>query len=533
MDNDNKIKNTKQSTDQRHKEVLLFLNEELNRLQTQNISQSYDLEKEYAKTKKNKSLFSVLILFISLTVVFLSAWGITAYINKQNQKITVNLQEFEGLNIKNLLDSVSKVQANYDAAMKSKTNIISDRDVALRKAEEKRDSELFLIDSLSLDSKEEIRKRKALVYEEYEKAVAEINEEYEPQILLAENELAEYKKQLDEYDTAKLEAARQQEQALDSERRVHQMEIDKLTQEYEARIAEIQNSIANERRTNSDQMRSSVTEVSQKYIAEIAQLDPDLSLNESQPVVAGINMQFADAFDSELFIDDYALEDDTAIEGLLEFQEAYNQYNSVREPLENIPYKNSVPSYLKASKKLVDIMGSTFAETVATMSDEKIDLEYEIEDLEYEIEDLEEEINDLYGEVDNLNAQIDKLNLDNEAEKVQLQQDFEDAKLAIAREYADVYDGILASAKAQAVVISANSKEEIRIYVIPAAREHITEAGIGAEIKASKSVKGMIKPIADEPGFYLFENALDKAGNPVDFDFSLIAIGQFVKISAK
>ena len=43
----------------------------------------------------------------------------------------------------------------------------------------------------------------------------------------------------------------------------------------------------------------------------------------------------------------------------------------------------------------------------------------------------------------------------------------------------------------------------------------------------------MIKPIADEPGFYLFENALDKAGNPVDFDFSLIAIGQFVKISAK
>ena len=526
MDNDNKIKNSKQSTDQRHKEVLLFLNEELNRLQTENSTESYDLEKEYAKTKKNKSLFSVLILIISLTVVFLSAWGITAYINKQNQKIAVNLQEFEGLNIKNLLDSVSKVQANYDAAMKNKTNIISDRDVALRKAEEKRDSDLFLIQSLSLDSKAEVNKRKAAVLEEYEKTVAEINQEYEPQLVLAENELAEYKKQLDEYDTTKLEAARQQEQALDSERRVHQLEMNKLAEEYEARIAELQKSIASERKTNSDQIRSSLTEVSQKYINEIAQLDPDLTRDEAQSVVTGVNAQYSEVFDYEKFSDENMLEDDTALEGLMEFQDAYNLYNSVREPLEKIPYKKSVPSYMLASRKLVDSMGVVFEETALKMADEKIDLNDTIDSLEEEISDLEEE-------VDSLNAQINQINIDNEAEKEQLQMDFEASKLEIAREYANVYDGILASAKAQAVIVSANSKEEIRIYVIPAVREHITETGVGAEIKASKSVKGIIKPIADEPGFYLFEKALDKAGNPVDFDFSLIAIGQFVKVSVK
>ena len=123
MDNDNKINGAgknMQNAEQRHKEVLLFLNDELNRLQTANSADSYDLVKEYAKTKKNKSPFVVLILITSLLVVFLAAWGITARINKQNQSITVNLQEFEGLNIKNLLDSVSKVQANYDAAMKNK-----------------------------------------------------------------------------------------------------------------------------------------------------------------------------------------------------------------------------------------------------------------------------------------------------------------------------------------------------------------------------------------------------------------------------
>ena len=56
MGNDNKIII---SNEQRHKEVLLFLNDELNRLQTSNSADSYDLEKEYAKTKKNIVLQSV------------------------------------------------------------------------------------------------------------------------------------------------------------------------------------------------------------------------------------------------------------------------------------------------------------------------------------------------------------------------------------------------------------------------------------------------------------------------------------------
>ena len=173
MGNDNKIN---QTNDQRHKEVLLFLNDELNRLQTSNSSDSYDLEKEYAKTKKNKSLFSTLVLTISIVVVFLLAWGITAYINTKNEELTVNLAEFEGLNVKNLLDSVNKVQTNYDNAMKNKTNIISDRDLALRNAEDKRDSDLFLIESLTLGKKEE-EKRKAEVLEEYEATVQQIKDE--------------------------------------------------------------------------------------------------------------------------------------------------------------------------------------------------------------------------------------------------------------------------------------------------------------------------------------------------------------------
>ena len=509
MDNDNKIK---QTNEQRHKEVLLFLNDELNRLQTRNSADSYDLEREYAKTKKNRSPFVVLVLAISILVVFLLSWGLTAYINTKNQEITVNLSEFEGLNVKNLLDSVSKVQTNYDNAMKNRSNIITDRDVALRKAEEKRDNELFLIDSLNLNSKKEIQKRKDAVEEEYTASVEQINEYYNPQIVLAENELAEYKKQLDEYDTSKLEAARQQEAALDSERRLHRLEIEKISKDYEERINTLQENYAKERKDNSEQIRRQVSEVSKNYIEQIDQLDPDLTQSKAQGIVNTVNANPSQAFDSQKFIQDNGIQDDSIETALSLFQQAYNKFKTIQEPFLSIPYKKSAPAYIKASGSLVDSMGSVFEDTALKMAEER---------------------KELNSKIASLNDQMNKLRRDTEVEKAALKQDFAQEKAQLAKDYTALYDGILASAKASAVVMSAHRKDKIRIYVVPDARDHITEAGVGAEIKASKSVKGVIKPIADEPGFYLFESALDKNGNPIDFDFDLIAAGQIVKVSAK
>ena len=511
MDNDNKVKNSKNNLDQRHNEVLLFLNEELSRLQTVNSGDSYDLEKEYAKTKKNRSFFSIGLLLASLVAVFLIAWGITAGIKKQNSEITVNLAEFEGLNIKNLLDSVSKVQTNYDNAMKNKTNLVTDKEIALNKAAEKRDSDLFLIDSLTLDAKQ-TKERKDAVYLEYDQAVELVNETYDPKIVQAEKELQEYKKQLDEYDTAKLESARQQEQALDSERRVHQLEMDKLAQRYEDRIAEIQESFMQERQNNSEQMRKSVQEVSQKYLKQIAELDPDLRNEKSRSLVQSLNAQAANAFSPELYAGDELVKDDVISKGLEQFNESYAKYVNVRAPMEAIPYENTMPSYLDASKKLVDTMGQTFKDTSLKFYEQKYELAAKINELV---------------------AREDRLRQENEEEKAQMRKNFAEEKATLAKDYIEVYEGILASAKAQAVVISAHSKENIRIYVIQSQRDHITAEGVGAEIKGTKTVKGIIKPIADEPGFYRFESALDKNGNPVDFDLAHIATGQTVKVSAK
>ena len=103
MDNDNKVEKREVSNIQRHKDVLLFLNEELNNLQLKTSSDTYNLEREYAKTKKNKSPFVPLLLVGCFLLVLGAALLINYTISKQNEQITVNLEAFHDLNLKNLL----------------------------------------------------------------------------------------------------------------------------------------------------------------------------------------------------------------------------------------------------------------------------------------------------------------------------------------------------------------------------------------------------------------------------------------------
>ena len=122
MDNDIKIKESK---NQIHKDVLLFLNKELEQIQQTSDNNAYNLEAEYEKTKKNKSPFTYIVLFICFFCVAGIALIMNAVISKQNENITVNLQEFDDLNLRTLLDTVSKVQNSYDQAVQEKTNVVA------------------------------------------------------------------------------------------------------------------------------------------------------------------------------------------------------------------------------------------------------------------------------------------------------------------------------------------------------------------------------------------------------------------------
>lgn len=520
MDNDIKIikNDTKDSRSvQRHEDVLLFLNKELCKLEQKKGVKTYNLEDEYAKTKKNKSAFAIVVLVISVIAVALIAFTMTKIINKQNEKIAVNVEEFDDLNLKSLLASVSKVQTNYEEAIKNKTLLEKEQDSARKNAEMKRDGDLFLIDSLNLDDQKEIDKRKNKILEEYNQTLEEISAEYSEKIQLAQTEIENIGSQLKQYDASDIEAAREQEISLDSERQVQELEMERLSQRYEKRITELEITLADERKVNAANLRKALKEVSDKYKAEIALLDPVLSDSKSNQIISSFILEEDNTFDSESILSDNEISDTTIQNGLAKYQKDYDNYKYLRQPVAAIPHKNSVPDYISTTNKLVDNMSQTFEDTALSLYGEKQELYSEISGLEENIRGLEKDIENL------------KIEMKNKEDEHQKEKD--SLKSSLMSDFGKPLEGLLAGLKTNAAVISKDSKENIIIFVSEKARYLITEE-THVEIKGSKSVKGRLSP-AQNPGYYQFMSLLDDDGNPIDFDDTLISCGNTVKILAK
>ena len=494
MDNDIKIK---KELSQTHKDVMLFLNDELSLLQKENAISSYNLDEEYAKTKKNKSLFSFFILTGCLIVVLLVSWGLKKNIDTKNENITINLEEFDNLNLKGLLDSVFKVQGNYDNAIKEKSRIVSQKELELQDAQTKLDNELFLIDSLKLSSKKEIARRKTQAEDEYKKNVEEINLKYDEQIAAIEAEANEYKLQLAEYDTAKIESAKEQEKLLNSERQVQELERKKLIKEYEDRLSAVNADFTEYKETSNRRMKNSVTEVAKKYQAEIDALDPVIKNTEADKLISVYkNDTNALKFDSQNYLTQDLVSDELAASALEKGQEIYNKYELLNNVIASIPQKHSIPSYVAASKYYVNELSKGFADSTVQMYNEKVEI-----------------IQDFTNQVINLEKQV-------ETEK-QLNKNQETT-------YKGIIENFLLLNKWNAIVISAKSKDSIDVYVRSDAVESLfVDNKVEAEI--TKVVKGTITNNLDG-SFTFVPHKTDKNGDPIEFDLALVTNGAQVKL---
>ena len=103
------------------------------------------------------------------------------------------------------MNTVTAAQNNYENAVKKRAAIEGDMAVKLKAAEDAHTNDVFVIDSMNLRSKKIYNQRISEVEEKYSAAVAAIHEEYDAQLIQAEREVEEYKKQLAEFDAAKIE----------------------------------------------------------------------------------------------------------------------------------------------------------------------------------------------------------------------------------------------------------------------------------------------------------------------------------------
>ena len=592
MDNDNKIIINKSEI---HKEVMLFLGDELRNIHKTSQGQVYDIEKEYAKTKKQKSPFVVLILIACFLFVFGLSFFIHKIISAQNQEIQVNLQKFDDLNLKTLLNTVSSAQNNYDNAVRTKSSIEANMESKLKTAQEIFDNDIFVLESLKLSANqydlkfEEIKKQ-------YNDSITEIHKEFDESIAQAEKQIQEYKKQLAEFDTAKIEAAREQEKALNSERQLRQLETEKLTTMYENRIADINESIEQMRERNNEEMRKTVTEISRKYQEEIDRLDPELRDARANTIIDESEVSDTEKFDGFGKLSEQNIESEKVKNAVKSYQEIYDEYDYIDRTIAAVPQKKSIPKYVETSRNLVNSMGDKFFNTTIEFYNEtqKLNLQidklnseianknkeikqinenFEVERSEYEetllylmglqktnaiflkteekiikkeTELTEEEIqNAINARYEAKAAEYEALNQENKNQQnAEIQQDEKlnqnpENKSELLHSKTDNSLQILSKEELTEQIRSEIPKtrtitenvKRIKVYVAPQAAYLITPEGADAEIKTPKPIKGKI--FADEDGSFYFEISPDKNGIIPEIDYEELKKGIAIKILSK
>lgn len=257
-----------------HKEVALFLGDELKSQNNENVV-TYNLVEEYAKTAKHKKKFVWLLLGICFFIVGASTFTTIALLSNSNHKISINIDSFDDLNLRSLLNSVSHAQTMYENAVKNKETLEQNRSDELNQALQKKQMDLFTLQSVAnVATKKSITARKVKIDSDYAETIKAIHAKYDAKIEEAESEIKKFKSQVNAYDSEKVSIAKDAESSINSTKQLHDIEMKNQQKRYEKQIKELHEQLLSQQIKAAEEQKAAVEEVRSIYQAKIDLLDP-------------------------------------------------------------------------------------------------------------------------------------------------------------------------------------------------------------------------------------------------------------------
>ncbi len=197
--------------------------------------EKYDLEREFAATKKNRRPW-VFLTVLATCVVFVGlAWGLVSTYERTNNTIQISSREFDDIAQRDLLDSAKNIEAERDFVTTTLAQLETDRQSALDKTKSDFEDQMVLARTMNLKA-EALEKRKVDSEAKRDRAVAQVNARFEKDAAPVRTSLAEIEGRLAQFNPAQLESARKQEVILNSERKVYDLEKAQFRDAYEAQI---------------------------------------------------------------------------------------------------------------------------------------------------------------------------------------------------------------------------------------------------------------------------------------------------------
>lgn len=414
MDNDFEIKS------RIHSGIQDFLEQESRSLPTENAGTRYDLERAYEATRKNSWKSNkpiVLLMLLSILFVAVLSSVIILIVNKKNSQIAVKVENFDDLNLRNLLDLVGSTQTKLDEETNAKLELEAERERILSQAQAARDSSLATVQSLNIKDASERNQRIKEIEDKYQSDIQGIPE-IEAKIQQAQKNIDEYQKQLMEFDSNAVEQAREQQALLDSEKQLHEIEKNKIASEYENKLNEL---------------RSSLSEVQQSDLARqeemvnfvVAQYDP--TFDDDQTALS-ISRKARSQYDANYSGSGAEVAEGASqefIDALIAQNDYYSDLAKLRSRFNRLPQKNAIPSFATALERIANSAGNDMAKAAVNevnslleknsyLAERNETLEGENQELTGKNDELTQNVSNLTGEKDTLIQEKEKLTAENE-----------------------------------------------------------------------------------------------------------------------
>lgn len=382
MDNDNKINISKP-------EVKLFLGDKIVPADLSSTS-TYDIEKEFEKAKANRS-YKVMLILVGMGIfVVLFSIFFSKYVKVQNEKMKVSVESFDDLNLRRLLDSVSRIENEISLAMAEKKQIDDTYKESISSAEQFRDADLHTLQYMNL-SKYEFSKQRQAIIDSCEHKKALIKATYDEDTEYIDAKIKELTDQLAAMDSANLERAQQMQSEIDSQRQVFEIEKQQLVDEYETNIETLKSQLATQKEEAYKERNKAIDTVAARYKKEIASLkatiaslDPVLSDAKAAAIVDEANKleNSAPQFLSPIAEKFELAENDVLLLAAIDGKLANFDY--LAGVIEAQPHKNSLASFARARNFILH----SFADDTAALLTSILSARTEAEENAVELESV-------------------------------------------------------------------------------------------------------------------------------------------------
>lgn len=344
MGDDNKMRSDKnKKVSQRETEIIesksTFLPEEA--LDHERRPPEYNMAGEMKKAKKRKDYLFYTVPILFLVLVLALAYFLTTYLIQKNQRVDVNITEFENFNLSELLQTANENKNKLEKAKFDLEDLQLEKKSIMEALAEEYKTRQETLKSQGL-AKEEENKQMQDLRVDYEKNIQERKQEFDEKIANKKQEMEDLEKTVSHQQSIleKSNIAMVADSQVDNSQKLFDMRLQQQKKSYENRIRQTRTNYENRMRSMRRLQQNQVRGLTERYnpIFTDESLLSILSAENSEQWSTPYATNYRKILSSEKIMSKDQYED---------LQKQIANRNTLVKALRKVPYTNSVPPTLE------------------------------------------------------------------------------------------------------------------------------------------------------------------------------------------